>query len=88
MSEASPQSNDLAPGPTHWLASATHPVPPAAGSYVLVDGEPVLAATAPGPIVAVLVLPGGDPSIRQPDVTTGPTWLSGPGRPAAPPSGQ
>lgn len=57
MSPASPQSNELAPGLTHWWASASHPVPPAAGSYVLVDGDPVLAATAPGPIVAVLVLP-------------------------------
>jgi hypothetical protein len=60
MSEASSHSNDLTPGLTHWWASASHPVPPAAGSYVLVDGDPVLAATAPGPIVAVLVLPGGE----------------------------
>jgi len=58
MSPASPQSKDLAPpGLAHWWASASHPVPPAAGSYVLVDGEPILAAMAPGPIVAVLVLP-------------------------------
>jgi hypothetical protein len=57
MFTASPQSHDLAPGLTHWWASASHPMPPAAGSYVLVDGEPFLAATAPGPIVAVLVLP-------------------------------
>ena len=62
MSEALSHSHDLAPGLTHWWASASHPVPPAAGSYVLVDGEPVLAATAPGPIVAVLVLPGEDPA--------------------------
>ena len=65
MSETSPQSNELAPGLTHWWASAAHPVAPAAGSYVLVDGEPILAATAPGPIVAVLVLPGGEPSASE-----------------------
>lgn len=71
MSEASPQSTDLTPGLTHWSASVTHPVPPAAGNYVLVDGEPILAATAPGPIVAILVLPGGQSIASESQATRG-----------------
>jgi hypothetical protein len=62
MIPASPQSNDLAPGLRHWWAStshASHSVPPAAGTGSFTDGDPV-ATTAPGPIVAVLMLPAGE----------------------------
>lgn len=51
-----PPSADLAPGLAHWWATEAHPVPPAAGSYVVVDQAPLLSAAALGPISAVLVL--------------------------------
>ncbi len=60
MTPASPPSNELASGRAHWWACASHSVPPAAGSCIFVDGDPVLASPAPGPIVAVLVLPFGE----------------------------
>jgi hypothetical protein len=60
MRDAPAASNDLIPGLTHHEASGAHPVAPAAGSYIVVDLAPLLAASAPGPISPVLVLPRAD----------------------------
>ena len=58
MREAPLLSNELCL--SHCWASGSHPVPPTAGGYVLVDSSPMLAAMAPGAISAVLVLPRED----------------------------
>ena len=57
MPDLTSPATDLAPNTAPWHASEAHPVPPPAGSYILVDHSALLSAATPGLIPPVLVLP-------------------------------